>query len=80
MAATVPASRFKALIFDLDGVLVDLCDLHRETFIHAFNALAGAALVNDDVHERYLEGLDTRSKLVLQGPLSGAPLRCRGYL
>ena len=65
MAATVPASRFKALIFDLDGVLVDLCDLHRETFIHAFNALAGAALVNDDVHERYLEGLDTRSKLVV---------------
>jgi beta-phosphoglucomutase-like phosphatase (HAD superfamily) len=56
-------SVIKALIFDLDGVLADLCDLHRLTFIKAFNAAVGTSLLDDDIHERHLEGLDTRSKL-----------------
>ena len=56
-------SIIKALIFDLDGVLADLCDLHRLTFIRSFNAAVGITLLDDDIHERHLEGLDTRSKL-----------------
>ena len=53
----------RALIFDLDGVLADLCDLHRSTFIGAFNDAVRAPLLDADLHERHLEGLDTRSKL-----------------
>ena len=47
----------------MDGVLADLCDLHRLTFIKAFNTATGTSLLDDDIHERHLEGLDTRSKL-----------------
>jgi HAD superfamily hydrolase (TIGR01509 family) len=58
-------SNVKALIFDLDGVLADLCDLHRLTFIRAFNDAVGSHILDDDLHERHLEGLDTRSKLAV---------------
>jgi HAD superfamily hydrolase (TIGR01509 family) len=56
------------LIFDLDGVLADLCELHRDLFIESFNALARAPgvegpLLSGELHAEELEGLSTRSKL-----------------
>ena len=49
-------------LFDLDGVLIDLCDLHRNIFIKAFNKFS-IKLITDDFHEKNLEGLSTREKL-----------------
>ena len=45
-------------LFDLDGVLIDLCDLHRKIFIKACDGL-----VDLDFHNKYLEGLSTKEKL-----------------
>ena len=60
----------RALIFDLDGVLADLCEMHRDLYIESFNELArpppGAPvgpLLSVEVHAQRLEGLSTRSKL-----------------
>lgn len=60
----------RALIFDLDGVLADLCEMHRDLFIEAFNTLAQPAagapagpVLSTEVHALKLEGLSTRSKL-----------------
>ena len=60
----------RALIFDLDGVLADLCEMHRDLYIESFNELArpppGAPvgpLLSVEVHAQKLEGLSTRSKL-----------------
>lgn len=54
-------SHVKAVIFDLDGVLIDLCETHREAFAAAYHHFTGEELVN----ETRLEGLPTRDKLKL---------------
>jgi len=52
----------KAFIFDLDGVLVDTCDLHCHAFL---TALSEVTKIHMDVeeHNRLLNGLSTREKL-----------------
>jgi len=49
-------------LFDLDGVLVDLCELHRTIFIKAFN-LHSSISINLEFHDKYLEGLSTKEKI-----------------
>ena len=49
-------------LFDLDGVLVDLCELHRTIFIKAFN-LHSSTSINLEFHDKYLEGLSTKEKI-----------------
>ena len=49
-------------LFDLDGVLVDLCDLHRKIFIKAYNEY-NSNNINSEFHDKYLEGLSTKEKL-----------------
>jgi beta-phosphoglucomutase-like phosphatase (HAD superfamily) len=60
------------LIFDMDGVLVDLKELHRDCFLQAL--LVGAGLkVTPEWHDEYLCGFPTRIKLQkigTQGPIS----------
>jgi HAD superfamily hydrolase (TIGR01509 family) len=65
---STPGVAITTLIFDLDGVLADLCELHRDLYIESFNALARAPgvegpLLSEEVHAEELEGLSTRSKL-----------------
>jgi beta-phosphoglucomutase-like phosphatase (HAD superfamily) len=64
----MPPTPITTLIFDLDGVLADLCELHRDLYIESFNALARSPgvegpLLSEEVHAEELEGLSTRSKL-----------------
>ena len=69
--STANAPPITTLIFDLDGVLIDLCEFHRDLYIDSFNACATAAggeatpggLLTKDVHSDFLEGLSTRAKL-----------------
>jgi len=49
-------------LFDLDGVLVDLCELHRKIFIKVFN-LHNSISINLEFHDKYLEGLSTKEKI-----------------
>lgn len=55
-------SNITTLIFDLDGVLIDLCNLHRDIFIKSFNQLSDLEITSE-FHETHLEALSTRSKL-----------------
>jgi len=68
------------LLFDLDGVLADLCALHRECFIHAFNEAHGSAVLDERTHAP-LEGMNTRAKLAecarQFGPLDAAAVFAR---
>lgn len=55
---------FKAIIFDLDGVLIDACEIHRQCFRKALATfdLGGLSFRDED-----LEGRPTQTKLSLLG-------------
>lgn len=54
----------KACIFDLDGVLVDTCELHYETLNQAISTVVGEKFViSRHEHETVYNGLSTRMKL-----------------
>jgi beta-phosphoglucomutase len=50
------------IIFDLDGVLCDLCELHKKCFQEALKRIAGLE-ISDEYHEEHLNGLPTSIKL-----------------
>jgi beta-phosphoglucomutase len=52
----------KAIFFDLDGILVDLCDLHFETLNLALQEVVGFELSYSE-HITVFDGLSTRQKL-----------------
>jgi HAD superfamily hydrolase (TIGR01549 family) len=52
-----------AVIFDMDGVLIDACDLHRKAFAAAIKHVVGYEITEED--EGRLEGLPSRNKLLL---------------
>ena len=52
----------KAVLFDLDGVLVDACDWHYEALNRALATVAGYEICRHD-HESIYNGLPTRVKL-----------------
>lgn len=54
----------KAVLFDMDGVLIDACEIHRTTFRRA---CAEHGIVLEDAQEVFLEGRPTRTKLMLLG-------------
>jgi beta-phosphoglucomutase-like phosphatase (HAD superfamily)/dTDP-glucose pyrophosphorylase len=65
----------KAIFFDLDGVLFDGKVFHRDLFLMTI-AQFGISGVDENFHEKYLEGLSTKQKidiLIQKGLLS--PLR-----
>jgi HAD superfamily hydrolase (TIGR01509 family) len=62
----------KVLLFDLDGVLFDGREFHREQFMNTVNEFLPGAITNK-YHDTYLDGLSTRQKiqhLVKEGFLS----------
>lgn len=54
--------RDKLIVFDLDGVLVDACDWHKEALNKALEANGYSCISNED-HEVKFNGLPTRVKL-----------------
>lgn len=50
------------VVFDLDGVVLDAKDLHRNCFIEACKIGAGLE-IDDDFHESQLEALSTKQKI-----------------
>jgi HAD superfamily hydrolase (TIGR01509 family) len=63
----------KAILFDLDGVLVNTCVLHYETFRDALKAVLPSKDLTWAEHQKEFEGLSTKlktQKLVVQGVLT----------
>lgn len=63
----------KAVIFDLDGVLADACEIHRRALNQALQEVVGYRIPDDDLPK--YEGLPTKNKLLLlsaQGLVSHA--------
>lgn len=52
----------KQIIFDLDGVLIDLCDTHYECFKEAVLTYS-STLITKEQHDKELNGLPTKTKL-----------------
>ena len=55
-------TKTRAILFDLDGVLVDAPQWHREAFDEALK-FVGAAPLTDIEHEKTFNGLSTKRKL-----------------
>jgi beta-phosphoglucomutase-like phosphatase (HAD superfamily) len=54
----------RAVLFDLDGVLVDAADWHRDAFDMALS-YAGYKPLGEEEHENDFNGLSTRKKLLM---------------
>lgn len=67
-------NKIKSVLFDLDGVLVDTCDLHFEALNQALLLIAGRkAILTREEHESTFNALPTTTKLKLlvsQGRIS----------
>lgn len=54
----------KALIFDLDGTLVDTCDIHYRALNEAISSIAGQNfIISEEDHIITFNGLNTKKKL-----------------
>jgi HAD superfamily hydrolase (TIGR01509 family) len=51
-----------AVVFDLDGVVLDAKELHKRCFIEACRMGAGL-VIDDEFHEKHLEALSTKQKI-----------------
>jgi beta-phosphoglucomutase-like phosphatase (HAD superfamily) len=71
-------TRIEAVIFDMDGVLIDARDLHFEALNHALS-LFGMEILRDE-HEVIYDGLPTRRKLELLSKSRGLPVGLHGLL
>jgi beta-phosphoglucomutase len=56
----------EAVLFDLDGVLVDACDWHYDALNMALNSFGYSSISRED-HEKTFNGLPTKVKLKLLG-------------
>jgi HAD superfamily hydrolase (TIGR01509 family) len=62
----------KLVVFDLDGVLLDFCEVHYDALNDAIAEVAGRAFcVSRDEHETIYNGRSTRSKLTMLGERKG---------
>lgn len=66
----------KLIVFDLDGVLLDFCEVHYETLNQAICEVAGFDYsISREEHETIFNGRSTRTKLAMLGERKGlAPL------
>jgi len=66
----------KLIVFDLDGVLLDFCEVHYETLNQAICEVAGQSFsISREEHETTYNGRSTRAKLTILGERKGlAPL------
>lgn len=53
------------LLFDLDGVLVDCCELHREAFCLAWNTICPQTPIDRQFHDLHLEAKTTKQKIAI---------------
>jgi HAD superfamily hydrolase (TIGR01509 family) len=53
------------LFFDLDGVLIDLKELHRDAYIAAWNHRSPCSPIDIPFHSEHLEARPTKDKVVL---------------
>ena len=51
------------VFFDLDGVLIDLRELHRDAYISAWNTLNPDATIDVIFHSKFLEARPTKDKI-----------------
>jgi HAD superfamily hydrolase (TIGR01509 family) len=57
----------RAVIFDLDGVLFDGCEMHANIFMEALWTVLGKSALTKEHHDAYLNGLSTKKKLEFLG-------------
>jgi HAD superfamily hydrolase (TIGR01509 family) len=53
------------IFFDLDGVLVDLKELHRDAYISAWNSVTPEHPIDITFHNKYLEARPTKDKVLI---------------
>jgi len=53
------------LLFDLDGVLIDLKELHRDAYLTAWNHIIPQAPIDIQFHALHLEARPTKDKIVV---------------
>jgi len=70
--------KYKAILFDLDGVLVDMPEGHYESLDKALS-LFGAKITRDE-HQSYFNGLPTRKKLEKLEELERLPGGLREFI
>jgi len=53
------------LLFDLDGVLIDLKELHRDAYLTAWNRISPESPIDIGFHALHLEARPTKDKVIL---------------
>ena len=71
-------SKIKAVIFDMDGVLIDAKEWHYEALNRALNLFGHE--INRFDHLHTFDGLPTRTKLELLSTERGLSRRLHGFL
>jgi len=66
----------KAIIFDLDGVLIDLKDAHYECLNSALKVMGDEYIISKEDHYSKFDGLPTKKKLAMLTELRGLPSDC----
>lgn len=64
----------KAIIFDLDGVLVDAKEIHYESLNQALNKISEKFVISREEHLTKYDGLTTNTKLNLLSETKGLPV------
>lgn len=54
--------KIKAIAFDLDGTLIDACNIHKESLNHALMEFCNYS-ISEDLHTSVLNGWPTKTKL-----------------
>lgn len=70
----------KAIIFDLDGVLVDSKELHYEALNLALKSVNEKYVISREEQEETFEGMTTRSKLDILTYTRGLPKELHDYI
>jgi HAD superfamily hydrolase (TIGR01509 family) len=70
MGRFTASSAIAAVLFDLDGVLVDACDWHYHALNRALNEISGIEISRVS-HEKNFNGLPTKTKLSMLKDLGG---------
>lgn len=70
----------KALIFDLDGVLVDSKEIHFNALNLALKSINDKYIISVEEQEKIYEGLTTRSKLDILTHTKGLPKELHDYI
>lgn len=53
------------LLFDLDGVLVEFKQIHKQAFLEAWNELNPSFPISEEFHAKHLEARSTKQKLAI---------------